>query len=62
MVSNPSNTINCKALHNKVAIINAKKYDEYAYTADLNDLVFETIHSETIIVKGKKGQSYKIIL
>lgn len=61
MVSNPSNTINCKALDNKVAIINAKKYDEYAYTADLNDLVFETIHSETI-VKGKKGQSYKIVL
>ena len=60
-VSNPSNSITCKEIENKVAIINPKSYDEYAYAKDLNDLIFETIHSEAII-EDKVGQHYKIIL
>lgn len=59
--SNPSNSISCKPIENKVAIINAKKYDEYAYTSNLNDLIFETIHSEPI-PENNIGQHYKITL
>lgn len=60
-VSNPSNAITCKEIKDKVAIVNPKSYDEYAYASDLNDLVFETIHSEAIDSEGT-GQYYKIIL
>lgn len=60
-ISNPSNAVTCKAIENKVAIINAKGYDEYAYTSNLNDLIFETIHSEAI-KPNVTGQHYKIVL
>lgn len=65
-VSNPSNPINCKSIPNKVAIFNPKDFNEYAYTDDLNNLIFETIHNEMVLdnpeTNQPEGQYYKLKL
>lgn len=65
-VSNPSNSINCKSIPNKVAVFNSKDFNEYAYTDDLNNLVFETIHNEIVLDDPStfktEGQYYKLKL
>lgn len=65
-VSNPSNPINCKEVPNKVAIFNKKAFNEYAYTNDLDNLLFETIHNEVVLddesTEEIEGQYYKLKL
>lgn len=63
-VANPSNPINCKEVPNKVAIFNKKAFNEYAYTNDLDNLIFETIHNEIVLDDAEtpkvEGQYYKL--
>lgn len=63
-VSNPSNPINSKPIPNKVAVFNEKSFNEYSYTNDLNNLIFETIHNEIVLdddsTEEKEGQYYKL--
>lgn len=65
-VSNPSNPINCKKIPNKVAVFNVKDFNEYAYTDDLNNLIFDTIHNEIVLddpeTSRTEGQYYKLKL
>lgn len=65
-VSNPSNPITCKEVPNKVAVFNEKNFNEYAYTDDLNNLIFETVHNEIVLDKPEtsktEGQYYKLKL
>ena len=64
--SNPSNPINAKPIDKKVAVFNERKFNEYSYVKDLNDITFETIHNESVIDKNEteliEGQYYKIKL
>ena len=65
-VSNPSNPINAKAIPKKVAVFNPRAFNEYAYTNDLNNITFETIHNEVVLDNTDsptiEGQYYKLKL
>lgn len=65
-VANPSNPINCKAIDGKVAVFNEKAFNEYAYTDNLDNLIFETIHNEIVLddkeTEKIEGQYYKLKL
>lgn len=69
-IGNISNAIYSKPIDKKVAVFNNRKSNEYSFTNDLNNLIFNTVHDESIIDEnptGKmeadiKGKLYKLEL
>ena len=56
-IGNPSNPIYSKQIDKKVAVFNIRKSNEYSYTNDLDNLIFNTIHDEPIIDENPQGKS-----
>ncbi|MGL5963061.1 MAG: hypothetical protein ACRCZ2_01485 [Fusobacteriaceae bacterium] len=64
--SNPSNPIYSKAISGKVAVFNKGTNIEWSYASDLDDIVFETLHTEMVTDNPDTPQvekmEYKVIL
>ena len=65
-LANPSNPIYAKAIPGNVVVFNASSHIEWAYTNDLNKLVFETLHNEMVVdnpdTPNVEDMNYKIVL